>query len=98
MAAFGAKGIQGGTIVNIENLFENRGVSYGAGGDDGAVTVPNFIKRYNPKLQGASVGEHLASICYGPLCPPFQCKCTTLIFYWSNLQILDALYTYRQTA
>lgn len=74
MAGFGAKGIQGNTIINIKNLFENRGISYGAGGDEGAVTVPNFLKKYSPKLKGASVGSHLVEVCYGPICPPLQCK------------------------
>lgn len=72
MAGFGAKGIQGNTIINIKNLFENRGISYGAGGDEGAVTVPNFLKKYSPKLKGASVGSHLVEVCYGPICPPLQ--------------------------
>lgn len=74
MAGFGAKGIQGDSIINIKNLFENRGLSYGAGGDKGAVTVPNFLKKYSPKLKGASVGSHLVEVCYGPICPPLQCK------------------------
>lgn len=73
MAGFGAKGIQDGSIINIKSLFEYRGVSYGAGGDSGAITVPNYIKKYSPKLKGPSVSQHLVEICYGPLCPPFQC-------------------------
>ncbi|KAI7904752.1 uncharacterized protein BX663DRAFT_431471 [Cokeromyces recurvatus] len=72
MAAFAAEGIQGSSIINISSIYENRGISYGGGGDPGAVTLPNFIKRYNPKVKGASVGDHLAEICYGIICPPFQ--------------------------
>ncbi|KAG2233944.1 hypothetical protein INT48_009757 [Thamnidium elegans] len=72
MAGFAAEGIQDNTIINIKNLMENRGISYGAGGDAGAVTVPNFIKKYSPKLKGSSVSDHLAEICFGPLCPPLQ--------------------------
>ncbi|KAI8969709.1 hypothetical protein BDB01DRAFT_816414 [Pilobolus umbonatus] len=72
MAAFAAKGITGDTIITPESIYEFRGLSYGAGGDSGAVTIPNFIKKYNSNVRGASVGEHLAELCYGPLCPPFQ--------------------------
>jgi phospholipase B1 len=74
MAGFAAEGIQGTSIIDIKSMNEYRGVSYGGGGDAGAVTVPNFIKRYNPKVKGASVDKHLVEICYGMICPPFQCK------------------------
>ncbi|KAI8092277.1 uncharacterized protein B0P05DRAFT_462375 [Gilbertella persicaria] len=74
MAGFAAKGIQDDNILNIKSLNEYRGVSYGAGGDAGAVTIPNFIKRYNSNLKGASKSSHLVEICYGLLCPPFQYK------------------------
>ena len=73
MAAFGAKGYRNGNIIDISTLFEYRGISYGAGMDDGAITVPNFIKKYSPKLKGGSISQHLVEVCYGPLCPPFQC-------------------------
>ncbi|KAG0175632.1 hypothetical protein DFQ28_006604 [Apophysomyces sp. BC1034] len=72
MAGFGAAGIQGSSILNLKSLDEIRGVSYGAGGDEGAVTVPNFVKRYSPKLAGPSVGKHLVELCFGAICPPFQ--------------------------
>jgi phospholipase B1 len=78
MAGFAAEGIQGTSIVNIKSLNEYRGVSYGGGGDAGAVTVPNFIKKYSPTLKGSSVEEHLIEVCYGLLCPPFQCMYTTV--------------------
>lgn len=32
MAAFAAKGIQKGTFFTIENLYENRGISFAMGG------------------------------------------------------------------
>ncbi|KAG0170907.1 hypothetical protein DFQ30_001795 [Apophysomyces sp. BC1015] len=72
MAGFGAAGIQGSSIVNLSSLHEIRGISYAVGGDDGAITIPNFVKRYSPTLAGASVGEHLVEFCYGAICPPFQ--------------------------
>ena len=34
---------------------EYRGVSWSIGGDEGATTLPNLIKHYNPNLQGYSV-------------------------------------------
>ncbi|CAO3686249.1 hypothetical protein CU097_013354 [Rhizopus azygosporus] len=74
MAGFGMMGInngEGGTgILNFSSVMEFRGNSYGIGGDSGAVTLANFIKNYNPKVQGASTLSHLASLCYGTLCSP----------------------------
>jgi len=61
-------GIQGA----IGLLTEYRGLSWSIGGNPGAVTLANFLKFYNPNLQGASQGSHLVEICYGILCPPFQ--------------------------
>ncbi|KAI8969714.1 hypothetical protein BDB01DRAFT_840127 [Pilobolus umbonatus] len=72
MAGFGIKGITHGTVLHPSSLYEYRGLSYGGGGDDGAVTLPNFLKKYNPNVKGASKGYHLAELCYGPLCPPLQ--------------------------
>jgi phospholipase B1 len=74
MAGFAAAGITGSSIIDITSIYEYRGISYGGGGDSGAITIPNFFKRYNSNLRGASVGKHLAEICYGPLCFPLQCK------------------------
>lgn len=82
MAGFAAQGIQDNTIINIKTIMENRGVSYGGGGDAGAVTVPNFIKKYSPKLKGPSVSDHLAEICFGPLCPPLQCTIMDKYIYF----------------
>ncbi|KAI9252093.1 hypothetical protein BY458DRAFT_589878 [Sporodiniella umbellata] len=74
MAGFGMMGInngKGGTgIFNFSAIMEFRGNSYAIGGDDGAVTIANFVKHYSPKLIGPSTSSHLTSICYGPLCIP----------------------------
>jgi len=52
------------------NLAEWRGVSYAGGGDSGAITMPNLIKRYNKNVRGASTGHNIfPEICFGPLCP-----------------------------
>ncbi|RKP26172.1 hypothetical protein SYNPS1DRAFT_28124 [Syncephalis pseudoplumigaleata] len=59
-------------FLDLKRVFEFRGVSYAAGGDPGAVTLPNGFRRYQPNLVGASVGDHLVEVCYGPVCPPFQ--------------------------
>ncbi|KAG0170908.1 hypothetical protein DFQ28_001416 [Apophysomyces sp. BC1034] len=63
MAGFGAKGIRGSSILNVSSLHEIRGVSYALGGDDDAITIPNFFKQYSPTLIGASVGEHIVEYC-----------------------------------
>ncbi|EJD43613.1 hypothetical protein AURDEDRAFT_114662 [Auricularia subglabra TFB-10046 SS5] len=49
---------------------EWRGVSYASGGDEGALTIANLIKYYNPGVRGASVGHHPVELCFGLLCPP----------------------------
>ncbi|KAI9252091.1 hypothetical protein BY458DRAFT_463231 [Sporodiniella umbellata] len=77
MAGFGMMGInngKGGTgIFNFSAIMEFRGNSYAIGGDDGAVTIANFVKHYSPKLIGPSTSSHLTTFCYGPLCiPPFN--------------------------
>ncbi|KAL0093945.1 hypothetical protein F4703DRAFT_1903277 [Phycomyces blakesleeanus] len=73
-AGFAADGIQGDSLLNLKSIYEYRGVSYAAGGDPGAITIPNLIKRYSPKLLGPSVKEHLVELCFGPLCAPNQYK------------------------
>ncbi len=30
--------------------------------DEGAQTVPNFLKTYNPAIVGGSVGEHILEV------------------------------------
>ncbi|KAJ3309208.1 hypothetical protein HDV04_006315 [Boothiomyces sp. JEL0838] len=74
-AGFGAKGLANPKQpIDIQNLDEDRGVSWSMGGDDGAITIANFVKQYSPNVVGASVGKHIVNLCYGPLCPPFQYK------------------------
>lgn len=60
-AAFGAKGKRGG-------FHESRGLSWSIGGDEGATTLPNFIKQHNPNLTGYSLGSRETSLCWGPVC------------------------------
>ena len=78
MAGFAMMGVdyEGSGILNISLLSEYRGNSYAIGGDTNAVTIANFMKKYNPKIQGASVLSHLASLCNGESCgfPASLCK------------------------
>jgi phospholipase B1 len=74
-AGFAATGLKDPSKpIDISSIFEQRGVSWSIGGDKGAITVANYFKSYNPKIVGASVGEHIANLCYGIICPPFQYK------------------------
>lgn len=50
-------------------LNETRGSSFSMGGDSGAITLPNFIKYFNPALVGYSKGTYPAEVCYGDNCP-----------------------------
>ena len=62
-------------ILNNEfsKLDEYRGLSGFAGCDSNPYTLPNLIMNFtNKPLYGCSKGQHLAEICYGYLCPPFQ--------------------------
>ncbi|KAI9255158.1 hypothetical protein BDA99DRAFT_562429 [Phascolomyces articulosus] len=72
MAGFALEGIndgEGGTgILNISAVTEFRGQSWGIGGDDGAITLANFVNHYNSSLEGPSEGSHIATICHGTLC------------------------------
>lgn len=76
MAGFALMGIDedGSGILNISAITEFRGHSWAIGGDNGAVTMANFVKRYSSSLQGPSVGSHLAEICNGLLCLDFISK------------------------
>lgn len=80
MAGFGMMGVDYSRsgLLNFSTLLEYRGSSYGIGGDTGAVTLGNFVKRYNSNVKGASVLSHLASICSGATCsfPTSVCKYT----------------------
>ncbi|KAG2223055.1 hypothetical protein INT45_008256 [Circinella minor] len=50
-------------ITNNE-FIEYRGLSFDAGGDEGAITVPNFIDYYTlEKLAGSSIGKRQMPIC-----------------------------------
>jgi phospholipase B1 len=55
-------------VLNTSTLTEYRGNSYAVGADTGAITIPSFIKNYNPNVKGGSVLSHAASLCYGVLC------------------------------
>ncbi|KAI9259803.1 SGNH hydrolase-type esterase domain-containing protein [Helicostylum pulchrum] len=71
MAGFAMMGLDyeaGSGALNLSLISEYRGNSYAIGGDTNAVTLANFMKKYNPTVKGASVLSHLASICHGPLC------------------------------
>lgn len=53
----------------MESWNESRGNSFSIGGDDGAITLPNMFKYFNPSLVGYSVGSHYSDVCYGSTCP-----------------------------
>lgn len=78
MAGFAMMGIdyEGAGIFNLSLVSEYRGNSYAIGGDTGAVTLSNFMKRYQPNVKGASVLSHLVSFCNGDTCgfPATICK------------------------
>ena len=42
---------------------EYRGISYGIGGDDDALTVANYIQHYQSNLTGPSLGSHATELC-----------------------------------
>lgn len=56
----------------VNSTFENRGVSFAIGGDKDAITLPNIIKRFNPNIIGASIGDHRIELCQGTNCLPYQ--------------------------
>jgi hypothetical protein len=80
MAGFAMMGVDydvgGNGLLNFSAISEYRGNSYAIGGDTGALTLANFVKRYNPNVQGASVLSHLVSYCSGNTCgfPETICK------------------------
>lgn len=84
MAGFAMNGLdyEGGGILNLSLVSEYRGNSYAIGGDTGAITLANFVKKYNPNVKGASVLSHIVSYCGGNNCkaPLSLCKsCMTLL-------------------
>ncbi|KAG2210295.1 hypothetical protein INT47_003280 [Mucor saturninus] len=70
MAGFAMNGLdyEGGGILNLSLVSEYRGNSYAIGGDTGAITLANFVKKYNPNVKGASVLSHIVSYCGGNNC------------------------------
>lgn len=70
MTAFGAKDID--ISKHEEGAIEYRGVSFAIGGDDGAGTLPNYFKRYQPRLYGYSRGQHEMRNCNCKLCSYFR--------------------------
>ena len=38
------------------------------GGDKGQLTLPNFIRYYNPNIRGYSIGSHKLEVCYDTKC------------------------------
>ncbi|KAL0073862.1 hypothetical protein J3Q64DRAFT_1727054 [Phycomyces blakesleeanus] len=71
IGGFGLMGKGNGTTT-INTVIEYRGESYPIGGNDGAETLATYTKRYQPKLKGASVGEHLVERCNLEYCPPTE--------------------------
>jgi hypothetical protein len=48
--------MRAGRFWDILDLVEFRGDVFSAGGNPGSITVPNFLKKYNPNIVGMSVG------------------------------------------
>ncbi|KAI9272885.1 hypothetical protein BDA99DRAFT_432643 [Phascolomyces articulosus] len=69
MAGFAMEGINdndgGSGILNISAVTEFRGQSWGIGGDDGAITLANFVNHYNASLEGPAEGSHIVTFCQG---------------------------------
>jgi hypothetical protein len=42
---------------SVNELIEYRGDVYSIGGNPGQYTIPNFLKTYNPNVQGAAIGQ-----------------------------------------
>ncbi|KAF7727757.1 hypothetical protein EC973_007216 [Apophysomyces ossiformis] len=87
MAGFAMMGVnaEGTGMWNISAFTEYRGKAYAMGGDEGAVTVAQFIKNYSPNLQGESLGHHILEYCQDTLCFPYQ--------YRPNEDVLDGAQT-----
>lgn len=88
MAGFALMGIdEGGSgILNLSAITEYRGHSWAIGGDNGAVTMANFVKRYSSSLQGPSLGHHLAEICNGLFCLDFLREYHTILWLITTFQ------------
>lgn len=59
-AGFGARA---SSLIDL--AVESRGVSWSIGGDEGAVTLPNFLKVYNPNIKGFSLAAGNAGRGFG---------------------------------
>ncbi|KAI8876826.1 hypothetical protein K501DRAFT_199541 [Backusella circina FSU 941] len=70
MAGFAMMGVDYNATgaLNLSLISEYRGNSYAMGVDTGAVTLPNFVKHYNSKVQGGSILSHIVSYCQGTTC------------------------------
>lgn len=67
-AGFGIMGVnlsQPPLLAAFNSFNEYRGLSYSIGGDEGALTVPNYVKHYQPNLKGYSIDSHIALYCSG---------------------------------
>lgn len=89
MAGFVMNGVNhedGTGVFNTSTVMEYRGKSYAMGSDEGAFTLANFVKNYNPDLKGSSSESRFASVCRGPLCtlPISLCKFKHSTLYINN--------------
>lgn len=73
IAAAAAKGLRGSAHWDNVSSHEARGISFAVGGDPGAVTIPNILKKYSPQVNGASLSEHEIELCRFGLCSLEQC-------------------------
>jgi len=67
--------------LGVLELIEYRGDVYSIGGNPDQYTIPNFLKNYNPKIQGASIGQSLpldAEKWKDHIIQPFDSKITHL--------------------
>jgi hypothetical protein len=85
MAGFAMNGIdyEGSGHLNLSMISEYCGNSYAMGGDTGAITLADFVKKYNPGVKSASIVSHIVSYCSGPKCglPLSLCKLYHIILY-----------------
>lgn len=85
MAGFAMNGIdyEGSGPLNLSMVSEYRGNSYAMGTDTNAVTLANFVKKYNPGVKGGSILSHIVSYCSAKNCglPLSLCKFYILYTY-----------------
>jgi hypothetical protein len=48
----------GGSTCVLTVQVEYRGKVWSIGGDEGAVSLPNYLRVYSPSLTGFSIGQH----------------------------------------